>query len=91
MARKDSAPAPVDLGLGTEVGSAKVRGFANTQCQTVATQPQDVTITGEGDQFVIMDSVAGKVVGAAATETAPNEALEGGLGEPVGVTAGVAE
>ena len=91
MVQKDLASAPVDLELDTEVDSAKVKEFVDTQCQAVTAQPQDATITRENGQFVITDSVAGKVVDAAATEAALNEALEGGLEEPVKVTAEVAE
>jgi len=91
MVQKDLAAAPVDLELDTAVDSEKVKAFVDTQCQAVTAQPQDASITRENGQFVITDSVAGKVVDAAATEAALNEALEGGLEEPVKVTAQVTE
>ena len=57
MVQKDLASAPVDLELDTEVDSAKVKEFVDTQCQAVTAQPQDATITRENGQFVITDSV----------------------------------
>ena len=73
MVQKDLAAAPVDLELDTAVDSEKVKAFVDTQCQAVTAQPQDASITRENGQFVITDSVAGKVVDAAATEAALNE------------------
>lgn len=91
MIQKDLASAPVDLELDTAVDSAKVKEFVDTQCQSVTGQPQDASITRENGQFVITESIPGKVVDAAATEAALNEALENGLEEPVKVTAEVTE
>lgn len=91
MIQKDLAAAPVELDLDTAVDSAKVKEFVDTQCQAVTAQPQDASITRVDGQFVITDSVAGKVVDAAATEAALNAALENGLDEPVKVTAEVTE
>ena len=62
MVQKDLAAAPVDLELDTAVDSEKVKAFVDTQCQAVTAQPQDASITRENGQFVITDSVAGKVV-----------------------------
>lgn len=91
MARKDLAAAPVELQLDTEVDSGKLKEFVDTQCQALTAQPRDASITRENGQFVVTDSVAGKVVDTAATEKALNEALDGGLEEPVTVTAEVTE
>lgn len=91
MNRKDLAAAPVELELDTEVDSGKLKEFVDAQCQTAAAQPRNASITRENGQFVITDSVPGKVVDTEATEQALNEALEGGLEEPVTVTAPVTE
>ena len=91
MVEKDLAAAPVEIELDMEVDSAKVKAFVDTQCQGITTEPQDASITREDGQFIITDSVPGRVVDAAATEAALNEALEGGLGEPVRVTARITD
>lgn len=85
------ASAPVELHLDTEVDSAKVKSFVDTQCQGLMAQPQDASITRVDGAFVITDSVSGVVVDAAATEAALNEVLAGGLGEPVQVTAQITQ
>lgn len=90
MNEKDLAATPVELDLDTEVDSGKLKEFVDAQCRTVA-QPKDASITRENGQFVITDSVPGKVVDEAATEQALNEALKGGLEAPVTVTAKVTE
>lgn len=91
MIQKDLSAAPVELKLDTAVDSAKVKEFVDNQCQTLTAPPQDASITRENGQFIITESVPGKVVDAAATEAALNAALEGGLEEPVKVTAEVTE
>ena len=57
----------------------------------VLAEPQNASITRENGQFVITDSVPGRVVDVAGTEAALNEALEGGLDQPIEVTAQVTE
>ena len=63
----------------------------DTQCQGITAEPQNASITRENGQFVITDSVPGRVVDVAGTEAALNEALEGGLDQPIEVTAQVTE
>lgn len=91
MVEKDLAAAPVDIELDTEVDSAKVKAFVDTQCQGITAEPKNASITRENGQFIITDSEPGRVVDAAATETALNEALEGGLEDPVKVTAQITD
>ena len=91
MIEKDLAAAPVEVELETEVDSAKVKNFVDTQCQGITAEPQNASITRENGQFVITDSVPGRVVDVAGTEAALNEALEGGLDQPIEVTAQVTE
>lgn len=90
MTRKDLETAPVELELDTKVDSGKLKEFVDARRQAV-TQPQNASITRENGQFVITDSVPGKAIDAEATEKALKEALEGGLAEPVKVTAKVTE
>ena len=75
MVQKDLAAAPVDLELDTAVDSEKVKAFVDTQCQAVTAQPQDASITRENGQFVITDSVAGKVVDAAGNRGSAQRSL----------------
>ena len=91
MIEKDLAAAPVDIELETEVDSAKVKAFVDTQCQGITAEPRNASITRENGQFVITDSVPGRVVDVAGTEAALNEALEAGLEKPIEVTAQVTE
>ena len=81
----------MEVELETEVDSAKVKNFVDTQCQGITAEPQNASITRENGQFVITDSVPGRVVDVAGTEAALNEALEGGLDQPIEVTAQVTE
>lgn len=90
-AARKLAAAPVALELDTEVDSAKVKEFVDTQCQVLTAQPQDASIARVDGTFVITDSVSGVAVDAAATEAALNEALAGGLEEPVQLTAQITE
>ena len=71
MIEKDLAAAPVEVELETEVDSAKVKNFVDTQCQGITAEPQNASITRENGQFVITDSVPGRVVDVAGTEAAP--------------------
>ena len=57
MIEKDLAAAPVEVELETEVDSAKVKNFVDTQCQGITAEPQNASITRENGQFVITDSV----------------------------------
>lgn len=91
MVEKKLASEPVDLELDTEVDAAKVKAFVDTQCQSITGQPQNAAITRENGQFVITDSVPGKVVDADATAAALNEALDAGLGQQVKVAAEVTD
>ena len=88
---KKLASAPVELELDTEVDSARVKDFVDTQCQGMTAEPQDAAISRVDGKFIITDSVAGRTVDVAATEAALNEALAGGLKEPVQVTAQIKE
>ena len=67
MIEKDLAAAPVEVELETEVDSAKVKNFVDTQCQGITAEPQNASITRENGQFVITDSVPGRVVDVAGT------------------------
>ena len=65
---KKLASAPVELELDTEVDSARVKDFVDTQCQGMTAEPQDAAISRVDGKFIITDSVAGRTVDVAATE-----------------------
>ena len=87
MTKKKLAESPVDLQLETEVDSGKVKEFIDAQCQGMTQEAKDASITREDGKFVITESEEGRTIDAAATGAALNEALAGGLEEPVKVAA----
>lgn len=62
--------------------------FVQTRCAGL-TAPQDAVITHENGVFQVSQSSAGQEVDIDATTKALNEALAGGLSEPVSVDATV--
>lgn len=91
MTEKDLKAAPVELEVKTQVDSGRVSSFVEEQCQGITAEPVDAVLTRENGQFVITEGRIGKAVDTAATEAALNEALAGGLKEPVQVTAVITE
>lgn len=95
MARKDLEQSPVKMNLEVQTDPAKVKAFVDEKCQGITAQAQDASITRENGQFVITDSVVGKAVDTAATESALNDAITGALADggksEIHVTAAVTE
>lgn len=91
MARKDLEKENVRIPLETELDSGKISAFVEEKCSTATIQPQNASITRVDNAFVVTPSVVGKVVDIEATTNNLNSALEGGLDQPVEVTAVVAE
>lgn len=82
---------PVSLDVETAVDAKKVAEFVETRLAAFTRPAQDATIIRENDVFIISDSVVGLEVDVEATKAALDEALKGGLSEPVSVAAVVKE
>ena len=87
--QKELEQSGVDLQIETAVDEAKVAEFVQTRCAEFTTAPQDAVITHENGVFQVSQSSAGQEVDIDATTKALNEALAGGLSEPVSVDATV--
>lgn len=87
--QKELEQSGVDLQIETSVDEAKVAEFVQTRCAEFTTAPQDAVITHENGVFQVSQSSAGQEVDIDATTKALNEALAGGLSEPVSVDATV--
>ena len=87
--QKELEQSGVDLQIETAVDEAKVAEFVQTRCAEFTTAPQDAVITHENGDFQVSQSSAGQEVDIDATTKALNEALAGGLSEPVSVDATV--
>ena len=87
--QKELEQSGVDLQIETSVDEAKVAEFVQTRCVEFTTAPQDAVITHENGVFQVSQSSAGQEVDIDATTKALNEALAGGLSEPVSVDATV--
>lgn len=88
--QKALSKAPVKLEIETAVDADAVAAFAEKSA-TFVRAPQDASITRENGEFIVTESVSGLVVDAQATKAALDEALKGGIDEPITVTAVVKE
>lgn len=79
----------MEIPLETSFDDAKVASFVEEKCSVVVAEPKDAEITRENGVFVVTPSVEGKAVDVEATKAALNEAIAGGMDEPVTVTAPV--
>lgn len=86
---KDIEHNHVVIPLETAFDDGKVAAFVEEKCASVVAEPKDASITRENDAFVVTPAVIGKSVDVEATKAALNEAIAGGLKEPVTVTAAV--
>ena len=87
--QKELEQSDVDLKIETAVDEAKVAEFVQTRCVEFTTAPQNAVITHENGVFQVSQSSAGQEVDIDATTKALNEALAGGLSEPISVDATV--
>lgn len=77
------------LKIETEVDETKVAEFVQSQCADFTTSPQNATITRTNGTFQVTQSTNGQEVDVEATTKSLNEAIAGGLSEPVLVEATV--
>ena len=82
---------PVDIALVTEVDAGKVAEFVESRLSEYTRPAQDAVITKTESGFQVTESVIGMEVDTEATKQALDQALKGGLTEPVTVAAVVAE
>ena len=82
---------PVKLDVETSVDAAKVAQFVESKCSAFIREAKDAEITRVNNTFQITESVVGLDVDIDATKKALDEALKGGLKEPVTIAAVVAE
>lgn len=82
---------PVILELETSMDQGKVAAFVENECSSLTAEAQDATITRENGEFVVTPSVVGKKVDIDATRQALDQALAGGLEQPIQVTAVIEE
>ena len=82
---------PVALDIETAVDSAKVAEFVENQCQSFVRPAQDAVLTRENGVFQLTDSVTGIEVDVEATKERLNEAVRGGITEPIRLEAVVTE
>lgn len=90
MGKKDLEKTPVHIAVEASVDEQKVEDFIRENCEGLAGEPQDATITRVGDGFEITPGTAGRVVDAAATKAAIDHALTEADGEAIQVQASVA-
>lgn len=88
---KDIEHNHVVIPLETAFDDGRVAAFVAEKCASAVTEPKDASIARENGAFVVTPSAVGKNVDVEATKKALDEAISGGLGEPVTVTASVAE
>ena len=82
---------PVDIALVTEVDVGKVAEFVEGRLSEYTRPAQDAVITKTESGFQVTESVIGMEVDTEATKQALDQAIKGGLTEPVTVAAVVAE
>lgn len=82
---------PLKLDVETTVDAAKVAQFVESKCSAFIREAKDAEITRVNNAFQITESVVGLDVDIDATKKALDEALKGGLKEPVTIAAVVAE
>lgn len=82
---------PVTVELETSVDEGKVAAFIEAECSSLTAEAQDATIVRENGAFVITPAVIGKKVDVDATKEALDQAIAGGLTEPVQVAAVIEE
>lgn len=83
MVLKDLEVSPVKIPLETQVDSEKVTSFVTEKCAPYMTEAKDATIVKEGDQFVVTPEEVGRAIDVEATKAALDEALKGGMEQPV--------
>jgi len=82
---------PISLAIETAVDAGKVAEFVESRCEGFTRPAQDAQITRENGAFRLTESVTGLEVDVEATKKAIDEAVQGGLKEPVSIEAVVAE
>lgn len=82
---------PIKMDVETAVDAAKVAQFVENKCAAFVREAKNAEIIRENDEFQITEAVVGLDVDIDATKKALDEALKGGLKEPVTVAAVVAE
>lgn len=90
MGQKDLEKNPVHVALETSVDEQKVGDVIRENCEGLAGEPQNAVITRVEDGFEITPGVAGRVVDAAATKAAIDQALVESEGDSIQVQAAVA-
>lgn len=90
MGQKDLEKNPVHIALETAVDEQRVEDVIRENFEDIAGEPQNATITRGENGFEITPGVAGRVVDAAATKAAIDQALAETEGEAVQVQAAVA-
>ena len=89
MGQKDLEKNPVHVALETSVDEQKVGDVIRENCEGLAGEPQNAGITRVEDGFEITPGVAGRVVDAAATKAAIDQALMESEGDSIQVQAAV--
>lgn len=91
MNLKDLEKEPVKVDLETSMDEGKIASFVETECASLTAEAKDASITRTNGKFVVTPSVVGKKVDIDATKTAIDDALEGGLNQPIQVSAVIVE
>lgn len=91
LARTDIEENQMVIPLDTGLDDGLVTAFVEENCASASVEAQDAQITRENGQFVVTPSVTGQAVDTAVTKQAVQDAVAGGLDEPVTVTAQVTE
>lgn len=89
--KKDIEHNPVTIPLETALDDGLIGAFVEAKCAAVTTAPKDAAILRSDGAFSVTPSVVGKAVDLEATKKLLNDAIAGGLKEPVTVTADVTE
>ncbi len=91
MVKKDLETAPVELEVSFSLDPEKVKAFVEQRCDALEDMPKNAEITRENGSFVITEGQSGKAVDLEETQRALDEAVDGGLTEPVVIEAQVTE
>ena len=91
MAETDLEQEGREIPVETAVDEAAVTAFVTEQCSGMEGGAKNASITRENGEFVITPSEKGVTVDTAATVQAINEAVAGGVDEPVEVEAVITE
>ncbi|MEG0215589.1 MAG: VanW family protein, partial [Hungatella sp.] len=87
MNAKDLEKNPVHIELETSMDQTKIAAFVDQECSSLTLEAKDATITRENGKFVVTPSVTGQQVDIEATKQVLDQALSGGLNEPIQVAA----